>query len=41
MLYDTVGAACECCCREESLGDGWKKELDNYIKENEEFTDEN
>ncbi len=41
MLYEAVGVACACCCREESLGSGWKKELDNYIKENEEFTDEN
>lgn len=36
MVYDAVGEACACCCREESLGSDWKKNLDNYIKENEE-----
>ena len=35
ILYDAVGMACECCCREESIGPDWKKKLDNYIKENE------
>ena len=35
MLYDAVGVACECCLKEESIGSGWKKNLDNYIKENE------
>ena len=35
MVYDAVGVACECCCKAEPLGDDWKKELDNYIKENE------
>ena len=35
MVYDAVGMACECCVRDESLGSEWKKELDNYIKENE------
>ena len=35
MVYDAVGMACECCCKAEPLGDDWKKELDNYIKENE------
>ena len=36
MVYDAVAMACECCCKAEPLGDDWKKELDNYIKENEE-----
>ena len=36
MLYDAVSVACKCCCKEEPLDDGWKKELDNYIKENKE-----
>ena len=35
MLYDAVGVACECCLKEESIGSDWKKNLDNYIKENE------
>ncbi len=34
MLYDAVGVACACCCREEPLGTSWKKKLDNYIKKN-------
>ena len=34
ILYDAVGTACKCCCKEMPLDDSWKKELDNYIKEN-------
>ncbi|MBO7430593.1 MAG: VWA domain-containing protein [Spirochaetia bacterium] len=36
VMYDAVGTACECCLKEMSLDDSWKKKLDNYIKENEE-----
>ena len=34
MLYDAVGVACSCCLAEKDIGTEWKKELDNYIKEN-------
>lgn len=34
MLYDAVGVACSCCLEEKDIGTEWKKELDNYIKEN-------
>lgn len=36
VMYDAVGTACECCCKEMPLDDSWKKKLDNYIEENEE-----
>ena len=35
LVYDAVGMACECCCKSVPLGDDWKKDLDNYIKANE------
>ncbi len=34
ILYDAVGTACKCCCKEMPLDDSWKEKLDNYIKEN-------
>jgi hypothetical protein len=34
LVYDAVGVACECCLKEEPVGNDWKEKLDNYIKEN-------
>ena len=36
MVYDAVSVACECCCKSMPLEESWKKDLDDYIKENEE-----